>query len=250
MGIEVQNGERRVKHLCIGIVLDNSSSTEDIRELMNNCSRNLIKDMKHEVTFKNGTVEIFAVSFNSTYHTLVDFEKLDDISENALYIKESIGTTDTGAALLYALDRLQERKMNWKLEGEEYFQPMLFLLTDGYPDAGYVICADGSRKEASPERKAEVENAYRNAAFQIKQKEQEKKIVFVAAGLQRENGYGANMTRLRELSTYSERVIKVTENNNSNKGMKEFFSLIHEATTATLNGTPIDEIFGDILHGV
>ena len=42
-----------------------------------------------------------------------------------------MGTTSSGAALMRALDNLEERKAKYKSEGISYYQPQIFWLTDG-----------------------------------------------------------------------------------------------------------------------
>lgn len=225
-----------VKHLPVAIIVDHSSSTEDIRELLNSCSKNLIQSMKKEVTF-HGVVQLLVILYNHNYQTIVDFQPLESVADNALYIEKSTGATNTGKALLHALERLDEKKVQWKRAGEEYYQPLMFLLTDGYPDPG---------KGASDELREQVEQAYQAAANRIRSKESSDKIVFAAAGIEQKNGYHANMARLRELSSFSDRIITVTDADTGVNQIEQFYNLIKVATSATLANTPLDSIFQDI----
>lgn len=223
-------------HLPVVLMLDRSGSTQDIRALLNQCSRRLLQSMKEEIVFR-GIVELLVILYSSDYQTAVDFKSLEQVQEYELDIPESRGFTETGRALLYALKRLDEKKAEWKTKGERYYQPLLFLLTDGYPDAGL---------NAPPAVEEAVQRTYAAAAAEIRRREQEKKLVFLAAGIQQKNGIHADMERLRELTSYPERVFCVTDAEGSVNHIGAFYQLIYESTNAMFTGTPIDEVVGEI----
>lgn len=219
-------------HLPVCIVIDKSESTEDIRDLLNQGAQSLIRSMKEELTFR-GIVELLVVQFSSETEITVDFKPLEQIGEHDLDIGRSEGFTATGRALLTALDRLDQRKMEWKRQGEEYFQPLLFLLTDGYPDAGI---------GAPDEVVQDIKETYEIAAREIRDREDGKKLVFIAAGLQQQNGYQANMEELRRLSAFPDRVLQISDFEGNSQKIKEFYQLIHRATDALLTDTPIQDV--------
>ena len=118
----------------------------------------------------------------------------------------------------------------------------MFLLTDGYPDAG---------QGATEKEKKAVELAYRDAAEEIQRREKKDdhgraKFTFAAAGVQRRNGCSANIPRLKELTRYESHVIAVTDDEGGSvdvAGLSEFFSMIYTATETTVNGeTETDDI--------
>nr|WP_288732084.1 VWA domain-containing protein [uncultured Anaerobutyricum sp.] len=228
-------GDGPRSHLPIAIVIDKSESTKDIRELLNRCIINLVNDMKSETTFKN-TVDLFVVHYSSECETVLDFEMLENVNPIELIITKSKGFTYTGGALLYALQRLDEKKIEWKFRAEKYYQPMMFLLTDGYPDAGI---------DAPPNVAKHVEDTYVAAASEIKKREEEEKLVFIAAGIEQQNGVKADMKRLSELSIHPERILHVKEANHLNE-IERFFELIYESTNATFSNTPVDEVIDQI----
>lgn len=189
--------------------------------------------------------------FNGACEPVVEFELLDSLAtrgalnddSDELDIKKSYGCTNTGRAIMTALQAVDEQKTEWrKNRAENVFQPLMFLLTDGYPDAGL---------GASEEEKAAVERAYRNAAEEIQRREKEDgngraKITFAAAGVQRRNGCSANIPRLKELTSYADHVVAVTDDADGSvdvAGLSQFFDVIYTATTTTVNGkTDTDDI--------
>lgn len=228
-------GDSPRSHLPIAIIIDKSESTKDIRDLLNKCIVNAVNEMKKEALFKN-TVDLLVIHYSSEHEVVIDFEPLENVYPANLVIKESSGFTHTGGALLYVLQRLDEKKIEWKSRGEKYYQPLVFLLTDGYPDAGV----------GAPQKVAEfVEDAYISAASDIKKRECDNKIVFIAAGIEQKNGVGADMKRLSELSNYPERVLKINEASSIN-GIENFFDLIYESTNATFTNTPVDDVINHI----
>ncbi len=227
------NGPRL--HLPIAIVIDKSTSTKDIKDLLNNCIVNLVNNMKKETTFRN-TVDLLVIHYSSEYEVIADFEILDNVNPYSLVIKNSHGFTHTGGALLYVLQRLDEKKFEWKNLAEKYYQPLMFLLTDGYPDAG---------KGAPTNVKKYVADSYVTAANEIKNREKEEKLVFIAAGIEQQNGECADMAKLSELSIHPERIIHVKEAGHLNE-IEQFFNLIYESTNATFSNTPVDDVINQI----
>lgn len=239
MGFVVPPREQGAKmHLPVAIVIDRSESTEDIRQLLNQCARKLLRSLKED-PFLGNLVELLVVHYSHDYDPVVDFRVLRHIGQHDLDIHRSEGPTNTGGALLYALQRLGEKKMEWKLAGEKYFQPLLFLLTDGYPDAGLGAPADFEKR---------VSESYEMAAEQIRELEQQSKLVFVAAGIQQENGYSANMNKLRQLSLYPERIMHITDAAEGVGNLEQFYNLILDATNAVSQGTPIDDVIDGFIH--
>ena len=209
-------------HLPVSIVIDKSESTGDIRDLLNRGAQSLIQSMKKELTFR-GIVDLLVIHFSSENEVIMDFQPLEQISEHALDIHSSRGHTDTGKALLTALDALDRKKMEWKRSGEKYFQPLLFLLTDGYPDAG-----SGAPEEV------------------VRTRERAEKIVFIAAGIQLKYGCQANMDMLRELSGYPERILQISDFDENANSIQQFYHLIHESTKAMYTGTPVEDVIGQV----
>lgn len=219
-------------HLPVAFIIDTSASTNDIRDLLNTCARELLCSMKAQAVFKN-IVELLVIFYNSDYQNIVDFKPLGFVGEHDLDIHESRGFTETGRALLYALDCLDNKKAEWRAKGEKYYQPLLFLLTDGYPDAGI----DAPMKVVQ-----HVEYTYAQAASKIKEREKTDKIVFVAAGIQQKNGCSANIEKLKQLTSHPERIFCVSDVTGSVHRIEGFYHLIYESTNAVFNNTPVGEV--------
>ena len=220
-------------HLPVSLVIDKSASTERIRDTITTCTQNLIEKFREDIVLR-GIVEVQIVYFSGQYQP-AEFHPLNEITPESLVMPKSFGTTNTGAALLYALRRLDEKKAEWQNAGEEYFQPYLFLLTDGYPTAG---------EGAPPDVKEDVRINYENAAKRIRkaESEDEKKLVFIAAGIHdEEGGYEADMEKLRELSAHHERIISVKHGENWNS-IEKFFDLMYEMTGGMSDDTPPEVI--------
>lgn len=235
MKFKVPSREKGPKtHLPVALVIDTSASTDDIRELLNRCSFQLIQSLKRELVFKR-IVELLVIFFNSDYQDVLYFKPLEMVDEHELDIVESRGFTATGRAILHALECLDKKEMEWKQKGEKYYQPLFFLLTDGYPDAGV---------GAPPTVVEKIEETYALAAQQIKEKEEKDKIIFIAAGIQQKNGCNANMGKLKELSSHPERILRVTDQLDSLNSIEKFYQLIYKSTNAAIANTPVDEVIG------
>lgn len=225
-------------HLPVAIVIDCSESTEDIRRLLNKSAQKLLQNLKDD-PFLRDIVELLVIHYSRNYEVVVDFQPLEQIESRNLDILRSEGPTNTGSALLYALQRLNERKVQWKLAGEKYSQPLLFLLTDGYPDAGI---------GAPPVFEKQVMESYKAAGEQIRTMEQDGKLVFIAAGIQQKNGYRANMDKLRELSGCPDRILRIVDSQTDICNLEQFYNLIFQSTNAMFQDTPIDEVIDDFIH--
>lgn len=225
-------------HIPVVLIIDRSGSTEDIRELLNECTQNLLEKMKHEEAFRKA-VDLLVVFFSSNYECVLDFIPLEKVKMEDVAIEESSGFTNTGRALLYVLERLDEKKIEWKKNAEKYYQPLVFLLTDGYPDAGY-----GAPKEVVDK----VNEDYLIAAQEIKKREADKKITFIAAGIEREDGVSADLERLAELTGNRERVINIQKDFSTDGfgRIEDFFELVYDSTNATLTHTPIGDVISEI----
>ena len=227
-------------HIPVALIIDRSESTNDIRADLNKCIYELLEKMKHEETFRKA-VDLLVVFFDSDYECILDFVPLDDVRPEDVSIVKSSGFTSTGRALLYVLERLDEKKIEWKKSAEKYYQPLVFLLTDGYPDAGY----------GAPRGVVEkINEDYKMAASEIRQREDDNKITFISAGIEREDGVSADIKRLEELTHYKDRVFRLCKDTPTSgiERIDDFFKLIYESTSATFTHTPIDDVIGGIVN--
>ena len=240
---------RQVTHLPVALVIDRSKSTEDIRVCMNRCARDLLAKLQANEDY-NRNIELLVVFFNGdiyrgeNHDAPPQFKPLTLVTPEDVTMPKSGGYTHTGKALYYALEELDQRKSEWRKKGQDYYQPMLFLMTDGYPSPGV---------NAPPEKEKEVADMYREAGDRIKSLEKAKKLIFVAAGIQAGRLYEADMDKLRELSDkeHWNQIVKISED--AEKGvheMEKFFQVIYEATSNAVqqNQTPIGGVLDEILY--
>lgn len=112
-------------------------------------------------------VEIAVVGFGPV-RILSDFLNPDVFLPPTL---SADGDTPMGAAIIQALDMLEQRKATYKAAGVSYYRPWIFLITDGAPT-----------------------DAWTGAAARIREGEAKKQFQFFAVGVQ-----GANMEVLAQI---------------------------------------------------
>lgn len=107
-------------HLPLVLLIDISSSTEDIRELINKCQKKMLRAMAEKVSFKN-CVYLYILHFNGRCQEVVNFELLDSLEARGalrddseeLDIKRSYGCTNPGKAIKVALQAADTQKIKW-----------------------------------------------------------------------------------------------------------------------------------------
>lgn len=118
-----------------------------------------------------------------------------------------LGVTSTGAALQNALNHLEERKQTYRQNGITYYQPMLFLISDG----------------AATDNVTEVSN-------RIKELEETKKLSFFPIGVA-----GANMNELSNIGTRKALPLQGTR-------FSELFKWISQSVAAVSASNPGDQV--------
>ena len=214
MGFNVDHkGYGPSKRMPIGIVCDISSSMEDVREILNLSLKELYNIVKGTKTLEK-SVDLLVIFYNGEADVRVNVEPLESIDPDQLRIDRVTGYTDTGKALLKALELLNQKKNEYKSNMQDYWQPNLFLITDGYP------CAWAG---APDEEYRKVLRSYQAAAEEIHRLVDNKKLQFAAAGIQRNSGTSANISKLQELS---DNVVCISEDISGMKTIKDFIKLI------------------------
>ena len=84
-------------------------------------------------------VEIAIVSFNSSVKVTQEFVSVDNFSPPEL---TTSGTTSMGAGIEIALEMAENRKAFLKKQGNAYYKPWIFMITDGAPTDDWQIAAD------------------------------------------------------------------------------------------------------------
>lgn len=118
-------------------------------------------------------VEVAVVTFGGTVQVANTFTTAEFFTPPTLV---ATGDTPMGTAVLTALDLVKARKEEYKAAAAQYFQPWVFLITDGAPtDANTPQWAEAVRR--------------------VHDDEEHKVLSFFAVGVE-----GADMERLRQLS--------------------------------------------------
>ena len=162
----VSNPEPRCP--CV-LLLDTSGSMEG--EPINELNNGLL-ELKKQLDADNlarQRVEIAIVSFGGTPTVVTDFVTVDAFNPPTLGFG---GRTPMGAAIEMGLKMLQDRKLEYKNAGVNYYRPWIFLITDGAPT-----------------------DAWDQAAAQVRDGVNGKKFSFYAVGVQ-----GADTSILSQIS--------------------------------------------------
>jgi uncharacterized protein YegL len=163
----VDNPENRCPVL---LLLDNSGSMNGaaIAELNRGIAsfkEDVLKDEQASLT-----VDLALVTFGKTVEKVQDFVSIDRFQAPVL---KADGYTPMGAAIEYALDLIEERKIAYKSNAVQYYRPWIFMITDGAPTDQWEI-----------------------AARRLQQAEEENRVLFFAVGVQ-----GADMSKLRQIAS-------------------------------------------------
>lgn len=231
-------------------IIDVSGSMDPLKTDLNKAIRTLLRQMKANDKLCR-CVDLLVIHFNGAATPVVDFECLEDVKEDDVVLNENIklkGYTDTGKAILEALNRTKKkREAIYKESGKKNKpkQPLVFLLTDGIPDAGQ----RDEENETDEEYQAAVDavnQAYQSAANQIKEMEINEKITFVATGIKHPNQEDDELEKkLQELTNYPDHVVII---GNTEADFSKFCDNIYEGTITELDNTDPNNAFNSICN--
>ena len=221
---KVYNSTRRK---TLVLLMDISYSMKNRVPVLNNAMQKFIHETKKNDLMNN--VDVLFLCFNGDTIVKTRFVPLEQIDEEIFQVNETEvrGWTDTGKALLTALELLNQKEVQDQLEGVQRYKPWLFLLTDGYPSAW---------QNAPREEEIKIEKSYRLACATLRQLQENKKIIVVAAGIQT-----ADFSSLKMLTDHVINVSEATRSINAEK----FFDVI--CTTMTNPETSVSDIIAEIL---
>ena len=152
------------------LLLDTSGSMSvDQRISLLNEGVATFKQQVKQDTTASLRVEVAIITFDSSVELVQDFVTIDNFSPPLL---AAGGTTNMGGGIELALSLVEERKNTYKNHGIQYYQPWIFLITDGEPT-----------------------DNWQNAAQQVRSVYAERKLSFFAVGVQ-----GANMSILSQIA--------------------------------------------------
>ncbi len=151
-------------------------------------------------------VEVSVITFGSQVETVVPFVSASLFEPPTLVAN---GETKMGAAILEAIDAIEQRKQLYRQNAVHYYRPWIFLITDGVP-------TDGS--------------AWQTAAAKVHEGERSKKFAFFAVGVQ-----GADMDTLKKISVRQPLALK-------GYSFKEMFLWLSQSQrSVSLSGPPGNE---------
>jgi uncharacterized protein YegL len=90
----------------------------------------ILKKSVEQDSLASKRVELAFVTFGMGVSVLQDFATVDSMQIPTL---EANGATPMGQAICKALDMVESRKSDYKRNGIPYYQPWIFLITDGEP---------------------------------------------------------------------------------------------------------------------
>ena len=146
---EIMNpGER---HIACVILVDTSGSMsgEPINEL--NEGLRAFGEALQSDGYAVGVADVCVINFNTQVTVEVPF---CTASEYVPPVLSTSGLTAMNEAIITGLDALDQRKMEYKQTGTDYYRPWMFLLTDGVPtDDEYEAAARQRLQEALAQKK-------------------------------------------------------------------------------------------------
>ena len=165
----VENPEPRCP--CVLLVDVSSSMYGDKIEQLNDGLGAFSRHIKTD-TLASLRTEVAIITFGSGAKVVQDFVTADDFIPPML---DANGTTDMGAGINLALDKIEERKQMYRDNGIDYYRPILLMMTDGLPtEPADVIMAASDR---------------------LKQSESDKRVAAFSVGVE-----GADLEILQEIS--------------------------------------------------
>ena len=156
-------------------------------------------------------VEVAVVTFGGTVQVANTFTSAESFSPPTLV---ATGDTPMGAAVLTGLDLVQSRKNEYKAAGIQYFQPWVFLITDGAP-------TDANTSQ------------WTEAVRRVHEDEDRKVLSFFAVGVD-----GADMGRLAQLSKRAPVKLKALD-------FRGLFAWLSKSQQSVSRSTPGDAVILD-----
>ena len=165
----VENPEPRCPVI---LLIDTSQSMSGKRINQLNSGIAIFKQEVERDTTASLRVEVAIITFNDSVQTVQDFVTINQFYPPQLTAN---GLTAMGQGIELALDKVEQRKSIYKENGTQYYQPWVFLITDGEPT-----------------------DEWKESAQRVRQAVAENKLSFFAVGVQ-----GADMNKLRQIASPS-----------------------------------------------
>lgn len=169
MPLDIEFAKNPEPRCPVVLLLDTSGSMSGDRINELNAGLASFKQDVEKDTTASLRVEVAIITFDSSVHIVQDFVTMDNFYPPQL---TTSGTTSMGEGIELALNEVENRKAIYKSNGIQYYQPWVFLITDGGPT-----------------------DSWQSAAQRVRQADADRKISFYAVGVQ-----GADMNTLEQIA--------------------------------------------------
>lgn len=211
------------RHIPVVLILDTSFSMKRHANAVRSGLNTFIDSVRSASGLDDSVVELMVICFNGSARVEHDFADIESYDIPTLCDDDFKGTTNIGEAVNLALEKADEKLSFLGSRGIHRGIPIVFLLTDGYTDAGI---------GASEQQKAEVKAAFDKAIRNIQDREsvygeKSDRIIFCAGGL---NGSGAaaDLQQLARLTRRKNQVVSLHGESNQelNYMINQFFRIL------------------------
>ena len=196
------------------LLMDASASTRCCSERLRAAGKAFVTHLQQDETLRE-SVDLLIVPFREFVDQSLTFRRADALDPDTAFEFEPDGCTDPGLAILFALGRVKRWKDARKDEKKPYREPIMYMLTDGVPDAG---------ENATEEEIREVAENYARAAACIRESETEHTLTFVGVGFG-----NADLATIRKLTSANYVAMMGA------RPLESFFDLVYDGTRT---GTP------------
>jgi uncharacterized protein YegL len=149
MPLDIEFAKNPEPRCPVVLLLDTSGSMSGERiDELNAGLASFKQDVEKDAT-ASLRVEVAIITFDSSVHIVQDFVTMDNFYPPQL---TTSGTTSMGEGIKLALDEVESRKAIYKSNGIQYYQPWVFLITDGGPTDSWQSAAQRVR-QADADRK-------------------------------------------------------------------------------------------------
>jgi len=158
MAIDVEFADNPEPRCPVILLLDTSGSMSGNPIAQLNAGVATFKQEIQQDTTASLRVEVAIITFESSTRLVQDFVTVDQFNPPIL---TTGGSTSMGQGIQMALSKVESRKAEYKSSGTQYYQPWIFMITDGAPT-----------------------DDWQSAAQQVRQADADRKISFFAVGVQ------------------------------------------------------------------
>ncbi len=169
MAINVEFADNPEPRCPVVLLLDTSGSMAGTPIQQLSAGVAAFKQETQQDTTASLRVEVAIITFDSAARLVQDFVTVDQFNPPNL---QATGRTAMGQGIQMALNKVESRKAEYKTNGVQYYQPWIFMITDGAPT-----------------------DNWQSAAQQVRQFDADRKISFFAVGVQ-----GANLGILSQIA--------------------------------------------------